>query len=85
MTSHATHLTKFSVDNFGMKPEACQLQPGPSSWIRAARPIMVFGFYAGVSEFELDRKLPGAPGASRAMALGPIRVFGLTWEFGSFG
>ena len=47
-------------------------------------PIMVFGFHAGVSEFELDRKLPGAPGASRAMALGQIKGFrnyAGVWEF----
>ena len=83
MTLHATHPTKFSVDNFGMKLEACQLQPGPSSWMRAARPIMVFGFHAGVLEFGLDRNLAGAPGASRAMALGQIKVLETMREFGS--
>ena len=47
-------------------------------------PIRVFGFHAGVSEFELDRNSAGAPGASRAMALGQIkglRVYAGVWEF----
>ena len=47
-------------------------------------PIRVFGFHAGVSEFELDRNSAGAPGASRAMALGQIKGFrnyAGVWEF----
>jgi len=59
--------------------------PGRDAGSVQLDPIMVFGFHAGVLEFGIKRKFPGAPGASRAMALGPIRVFGLTWEFGSFG
>ena len=48
------------------------------------RPIKDFGFPYGVSEFELDRKTPGAPGAPAARSTAHIvrlRSFAGVWEF----